>query len=193
MDKFENEYEEEFDVEYEDDEVNALFKRQNRQMSAALYPPGVEGFRVISLFQFLLYVPLLPAWDIYDVAMRVGGTYKDHERYILNLINNRIDKIQDSPARRFADRMAEALSRPDFSYDVQEQICTEYEEEAREFLNCFRTLSYRYSEMEVALAKLQLKEGCDYRIFQTPKSLTYLGATLKAMEQLENEKNESEE
>ena len=192
MGNYEENYKEAFKDEHED-EVAVWYKQQEKQMEAACYSLGVEGYRATSLFQFLLYIPFLPAQDVYDIAIRAGGTYKGRERYILDLINRRIEMIEDCPARQFADRMAEALNQPNFSRDVEYEISKEYQEGYHEYHERSHILSKKYEDMQVVLAKLHLQEGHDYRVIPAGKDLGYMGAIWKAMELLENGKKTKEE
>lgn len=99
-------------VSWEDDDTFADALYQNK-IEDACYPPGLEGFPVTTLMQFLVYLPLLQPQHIVDSLLRIDGCFKGYEDYVLKQINFCISKIPASSEKEYADYSSRCLSRVD--------------------------------------------------------------------------------
>lgn len=111
--------------ESDDDFARVLYQKK---LEDSCYPPGLEGFSVTTLLQFLVYLPLLQPQYILDSLIRIAGSFGGDESYVLKQINHCISKIPDSDARKYADNCAKKLSREMYLRNKQD-CCLELEPE----------------------------------------------------------------
>ena len=75
------------------------------------YPPGLEGFSVTTLLQFLVYLPLIKPEHIIENISRIAGCFEKNEEYVLKQINQCISMIPPSYAKEYADDCANRLCK----------------------------------------------------------------------------------
>lgn len=62
-----------------------------------------NGMESRDVAKFIYYYPLIPKEDIDDVIRRIGGQFYGREGYVNQLLDRLVERIPDSPAKRWAD------------------------------------------------------------------------------------------
>lgn len=88
--------------------ANAAYKKE---ILDTCYPVDHSMYQVSSLMKFLLYLPLINSDDLMDALDRISGSFVDQESYVLQKINECIERIPSSPALSFAQAEEKKLSR----------------------------------------------------------------------------------
>lgn len=83
------------------DAENLSLENIEQQWNSVLYPEVSRDFPVMSLFAFLMYLPLIDEAKLADVLDRISGGF-NNSRYALEKIRECIDEIPNSPAKEFA-------------------------------------------------------------------------------------------
>ena len=84
-------------------------------ISRRFYPADVgdiyldNHYRITTLAEFGIYLPLLEMWDVMEVISRIGGCVKGFEIYTLEQYRWLYRRIPDSPAKRYADYQANSI------------------------------------------------------------------------------------
>lgn len=104
---------------YEDNEFDraeALAQSMiNRNIVAAFYPTPFtakypSSYKPIStLLQFLVYLPLINQRLLWEFMHSFMGDYIGNERYIANQLGFLVNKIPDSPAKKYADFISDEI------------------------------------------------------------------------------------
>lgn len=88
------------------------YSAYNKAVFESLYPPNLFDYKVTSLLQFAVYLPLFDLRDILDILSFFNGSFLGQEEYFLKRINKAIAKIPDSKAKDYADmRVADLLEQ----------------------------------------------------------------------------------
>ena len=88
--------------------ANAAYKKE---ILNTCYPVEHSMYPISSLMKFLLYLPLVNPEDLIDALDRISGTFVDQESYVLQKINDCIERIPPSPALSFAQAEEKKISR----------------------------------------------------------------------------------
>lgn len=67
-------------------------------------------YEIKTLFEFILYLPLMNADLVEDFMMRVQGSFWQEEEYVLNQIKFLYSDIPDDDAKKYADKVKEQLN-----------------------------------------------------------------------------------
>ena len=98
-----------YDVENIDETKEILIR--NEKIHKAFYPSKYANFKVTSLMEFLLYLPLIDELQLYQTLNAIMGDFVGNEEYVCKKINCLIERIGDSPVKKFADMQYELLDK----------------------------------------------------------------------------------
>ena len=87
----------------EDEEWDNERQYINMEKLQSLYTPVYQNYKVHTLIDFLIYLPLIDQGILCDALCRIDGGIYNKEDYALNVINNIIRAIPQSQARAYAD------------------------------------------------------------------------------------------
>ena len=76
-------------------------------LKAALYPPYNKNYPVTSMFDFLMYLPLMDESLLAEMLRRIGGDFKN-TIYALDIIKDCVEEIPQGLAREYADIMVKS-------------------------------------------------------------------------------------
>ena len=94
----------------EDASEEKLWSLYEKQVRQSMYPPHLSHYKISSLLEFLIYLPLIEPSMLVDLLGRVQGNVIGKEDYIIGKINYVVGQITDSPAKQFADLEVQAMS-----------------------------------------------------------------------------------
>ena len=76
-------------------------------LNAALYPPYNKNFPATSMFDFLMYLPLIDDRQLAEMLCRIDGNYKN-ALYVLEKISDCVESIPQGLAKEYADIMVKS-------------------------------------------------------------------------------------
>lgn len=74
------------------------------------YPPKFFDAKITNLLEFLIYLPLMPSFPLYDALRRISGE-TINVGYICSNLNAMYKGIKDSPEKKYADMLYQEISR----------------------------------------------------------------------------------
>ena len=110
------------DLEYGVDKEYDLYSQENKddaketilresKILNSFYPVKFADYKITSLMEFLLYLPLMDEYWICDTLSRIGGAVIHREDYICDLLDKMVDRIPESPAKSYADKQAYLIDK----------------------------------------------------------------------------------
>lgn len=116
-----------------DDEGSVQFVAERQRL---FYPKPsdhflLQGKPIVSLLQFLIYLPLMDEYWLYDCLQRIDGQGFDNDYYILSKLNFLYKMIPESDAKIYADMMAQKCT---YDYFLR-YISSDITEKDRELLD----------------------------------------------------------
>ena len=87
----------------------------NSAVIKTLYPPKrdfvdveneMDEFKILSIFDLVVYIPLIPPRDLILLTFRVSGKTKGNEKYLLGILNLLYKTIPNSNAKKYADYLS---------------------------------------------------------------------------------------
>ncbi len=110
--------------------------------------PLLQGLPITSLLQFIIYLPLMDEFWLYDCLQRIEGSGFDNDHYILGRLAFLYKMIPESDAKGYADEMARRCTYDNF----MRYISSESTEEDAELLNPEKM--QRWTECGAAYSKI---------------------------------------
>ncbi len=86
------------------------------------YPPLYSRYKVTTLLEFILYLPLINPYYLVEKLCRIDGDIIDKEDYVCQLIDYLIKHIPDSDAKKFADIQLELIHRKRNKHNIVFEI-----------------------------------------------------------------------
>lgn len=77
----------------------------------SMYPPPLPySGKIYYMLALIIYLPLFSQTTLSDIYYRIGGNLIFDESYVVSLFSRAVERIPDSPAKRYADKVLQKMN-----------------------------------------------------------------------------------